>query len=215
MAKHIVWDWNGTLVDDLALTVATTNAVLRSYGGAPVTVEQFRDTFVRPVADYYRRTLRRAVTAAEFAVMDKAFHDAYNAGFRDCVLMRDAVAALRSWQRGGKTQSVLSMLGHDDLVTAARWFELDHYFTRVDGRRAAVGGGAKARMLVEHLASVGAAAADCVLVGDTVDDAMAAAAAGTHCVLFTGGLTDRARLRDTGMPVAETLNDAVRVAVDL
>jgi phosphoglycolate phosphatase-like HAD superfamily hydrolase len=215
MAKHIVWDWNGTLVDDLALTVATTNAVLQSYGGTPVTVEQFRGTYVRPVADYYRRALRRAVTAAEFARMDKAFHDAYNAGFRSCALMRDAVVALRTWQRDGRTQSVLSMLAHDDLTTAARWFELDHYFNRVDGRRTAVGGDAKARLLVEHLTSVGAAAEDCVLVGDTVDDAMAAAAAGTRCVLFTGGLTSRTRLLDTGRLVAETLSEAVRYAVDL
>jgi hypothetical protein len=45
-----------------------------------------------------------------------------------------------------------------------------------------------------------------------VDDADAAAAVGAGCVLYTGGFTDGARLRDSGVPVVTSLVDAIGVA---
>jgi phosphoglycolate phosphatase-like HAD superfamily hydrolase len=48
-----------------------------------------------------------------------------------------------------------------------------------------------------------------VLIGDSVDDAVAAAAVGARCVLYTGGLTDRDKLATVGVPVVDTLADAV------
>ena len=65
---------------------------------------------------------------------------------------------------------------------------------------------------MSHLAALGLDGADCVLVGDSVDDAEAAEAVGAGCVLYSGGFTDIDRLRATGRPVAHTLTEAVRLA---
>jgi phosphoglycolate phosphatase-like HAD superfamily hydrolase len=46
---HLVWDWNGTLLDDLALVVAATNASLATAGGRPITAEEHRRDFRRPI----------------------------------------------------------------------------------------------------------------------------------------------------------------------
>ena len=53
---------------------------------------------------------------------------------------------------------------------------------------------------------------DCVLIGDSLDDAEAAAAVGARVVLYSGGFTDEARLTATGVPVAATLTEAVEHA---
>jgi phosphoglycolate phosphatase-like HAD superfamily hydrolase len=217
---HLVWDWNGTLLDDLPLVVAATNASIAEFGVAPTTAEEHRRDFRRPIAAYYATLLGRPVDEAEYARLDKAFHTAYDAGLAGCALTGDALAALAAWTG---TQSLLSMWFHTDLVPAVSRYALDRYFVRVDGLRATVGGGTKTPYLVAHLEAVGLTGADCVLVGDSVDDAEAAEAVGARCVLYAGGFTGLERLRggrgngcpgrnrlwETGSPVPRTLLEAV------
>ncbi len=206
---HLVWDWNGTLLDDLTLVVAATNASLASVGGPVITADEHRRDFRRPISAYYAMVLGRAVDQEEFAALDKAFHVAYNEGLTACALASDALSALAGWTG---TQSLLSMWFHDELVPAVARYGLDRYFLRVDGLRALVGGGPKAPHLAAHLDAIGAAGPDCVLIGDSVDDAEAATAVGARVVLYTGGFTDRERLRATGHPVADSLAEAVLLA---
>jgi phosphoglycolate phosphatase-like HAD superfamily hydrolase len=212
--EHLVWDWNGTLLNDLELVVAATNRVFAALGGRPVTVEEHRLHFRRPVADFYAAVLGRAVDAEEFDRLDAIFHDAYRAGLTTCALADDAVAAMRAWPG---TQSLLSMWFHEDLVPAVTTFGLDGRFQRVDGVRVAVGGDRayKAGHLATHLESLGIEGRSAVLIGDSVDDADAADSVGAACVLYTGGFTHRDRLRAAGRPVADTLAEAVEIATTL
>jgi phosphoglycolate phosphatase-like HAD superfamily hydrolase len=207
---HLVWDWNGTLLDDLTLVVAATNAALVAAGGGPTTPEEHRRDFRRPIIEYYSQVLGRPVEPEEFARLDKIFHEAYADGLTACSLAADAMDALRSWTG---TQSLLSMWFHTELVPTVDRYGLTQYFARVDGNRAAVGGGHKAPHLAAHLAALGLAGTDCVLIGDSVDDADAAAEVGARCVLYAGGFTDPDRLRGRGVPVATTLADAVTLAI--
>jgi phosphoglycolate phosphatase-like HAD superfamily hydrolase len=206
---HLVWDWNGTLLDDLSLVVAATNASLATVGGPTVTVDEHRRDFRRPVVAYYAHVLGRPVDDEEFARLDQAFHEAYRARLATCELAADAVTALEAWPG---TQSLLSMWFHHELVGQLDARGLTGRFVRVDGLRARVGGDVKAGHLAAHLRALGVAGRDAVLIGDSLDDADAAAAVGARCVLYTGGFTDPERLRATGLPVAETLTEAVMLA---
>src|SRR6201999_209203 len=119
--------------------------------------------------------------------LDKTFHLAYADGLPGCGLSSGALEALASW---AGTQSLLSMWFHHDLVPTVNRYGLDAYFARVDGLRDAVGGGPKAPHLVAHLREQGLVGDDCVLIGDSVDDALAAQSVGARCVLYSGGFTD-------------------------
>jgi phosphoglycolate phosphatase-like HAD superfamily hydrolase len=208
--RHLVWDWNGTLLDDLPLVIAATNAVFASVGGPPITADHHRRHFRRPIASYYAQVLGRPVDEAEFDHLNKLFHDAYQARL-PCELTLDAVEALGAWVG---TQSLLSMWFHDELVLAVDGHGLTGRFARIDGVRRPLPGGAthKAPHLARHLAALRLTGPDVVLIGDTVDDAHAAAAAGAACVLYTGGFTDGEQLRATGAPVADSLVEAVALA---
>jgi phosphoglycolate phosphatase-like HAD superfamily hydrolase len=206
---HLVWDWNGTLLDDLALVVTATNASLASAGGLPITAEEHRRDFRRPVEAYYAGVLGRPLRPDEFGLLDRTFHDAYDAGFAEIALADGALDALQGW---GGTQSLLSMWFHEQLGPAVERLGLTGYFRRIDGLRAAVGGGHKAPHLAAHLAALGIDGAECVMIGDSVDDALAAASVGARCVLYTGGFTDAARLAEVGVPVADSLAEAVAIA---
>jgi phosphoglycolate phosphatase-like HAD superfamily hydrolase len=207
---HLIWDWNGTLLDDLDLVVSATNASLAVLGGGPITADEHRRDFRRPVEAYYAGVLARSLRPGEFAALDRAFHDAYDAGLPTVRLSVGALDAIRAWTG---TQSLLSMWFHDQLVPTVDRHALTAYFTRVDGLRAQLGGGHKAPHLAAHLTAIGISATDCVLIGDSVDDAVAAQAVGARCVLYAGGFTDRARLVEVGVPVVDSLVEAVALAL--
>ncbi|GAA1411081.1 HAD family hydrolase [Catellatospora coxensis] len=213
-AKHLVWDWNGTLVDDLHLVVSSTNAAFAA--AAPglsikVTADEHRRDFRRPISEYYGSVLGRTITEVEFADLDRVFHDAYRTGLAELALAAGAVDALRGWTG---TQSLLSMWFHEELVPTVTRYELTSHFIRVDGLRERLGGeqAHKAGHLKRHLAELCLEGADVVLIGDSIDDADAAASVGARCVLYTGGFTDPAKLRAYGVPVADSLLEAIALA---
>ncbi len=209
---HLVWDWNGTLLDDLTLVVNSSNSAFAAVGGRSVDSDEHRRVFRRPVAEFYAEILGRAVDAEEFGRLDRIFHDAYRLGLTTTSLAADAKDAIRSWPG---SQSLLSMWFHDELVPALDTYGLTGLFTRVDGLRTEIGGDLKAGHLARHLDELGVAGDEAVLIGDSLDDASAAASVGAACVLYTGGFTEPARLRASGVPVADNLVDAVALAREL
>jgi phosphoglycolate phosphatase-like HAD superfamily hydrolase len=82
------------------------------------------------------------------------------------------------------------MWSHAELVPELDRRGLTGWLARIDGREGYALGDFKAAYLTRHLAALGLDGADCVLVGDSVDDADAAAAVGAGCVLYSGGFTD-------------------------
>jgi phosphoglycolate phosphatase-like HAD superfamily hydrolase len=174
-----------------------------------VTADEHRLTFRRPIVDYYGEVLGRVVDEQEFARLDKVFHDAYRMGLVNVGLAADAETAMRAWPG---TQSLLSMWFHEELLPVVEGFGLTTLLNRVDGLRSTIGGDRKAEHLASHLAALDLPGERVVLIGDSVDDADAAASVGAACVLYTGGFTDAERLRATGAPVAESLTQAVQFA---
>lgn len=209
---HLVWDWNGTLLDDLHLVVSATNVAFESVGRQAVDADEHRARYRRPVAEFYAEMLGRAIDEQEFGRLDRLFHDAYRLGLTSVTLADDAMTAIKSWPG---SQSLLSMWFHSELVPAVETYGLAGLFTRVDGLRTEVGGHLKAAHLATHLAELGVAGRHAVLVGDSLDDAAAADSVGAAAVLYTGGFTHPDKLRASGRPVADTLLEAVEIAKSL
>lgn len=55
MIRNIIFDWSGTLVDDLPAVLGATNHVLRKAGLAEMTLERFRAEFSLPFKKFYDR----------------------------------------------------------------------------------------------------------------------------------------------------------------
>lgn len=108
------------------------------------------------------------------------------------------------------------MYEHHKLLPVVDGFGLTGHFLRVDGRSGPAGG-QKAEHLARHLAALGEQVdpARTVLIGDAADDALAALSAGAHAVLYTGGSHTRAKLEPVGVPVVDSLAEAVELAASL
>lgn len=216
-ATHIVWDWNGTLLHDIHAVISATNASFAELGFAPITLETYRDLYVVPVPKFYERLMGRLPTDEEWVVMDEAFHRYYWAAADGAGLAEGARELLRDWQQDGYTQSLLSLAPHEKLVPLVQAHGIERHFLRVDGRTGP-SHTSKAGHLVRHLEALdreGVSATRTVLIGDAVDDALAAAHVGARAVLYTGGSHSRASLESAGVPVVDTLADAVSTAREL
>jgi phosphoglycolate phosphatase-like HAD superfamily hydrolase len=209
--RHLVWDWNGTLIDDHSAVVAAINDALAGLRLRPIDSEAFRTYFTRPVQRFYEQVAGRPIEPGEWEALDSAYHDSYGARVEGLKLAADARAALEAAEAAGLTQSLLSMWRHQDLVPLVERLGIARFFVRVDGLRVP-GGGGKTEHLVEHLAALGVEASAALLVGDTLDDLAAARAVGAGCVLYDGGSHHRDALEATGVPVVDTLTAAVEAA---
>ncbi|MFF8971645.1 HAD family hydrolase [Streptomyces sp. NPDC014995] len=211
-SAHIVWDWNGTLFHDNDAIIGATNAAFVELGLEPITLERYRALYCVPVPKFYERLMGRLPTDAEWEVMDDVFHRYYAEHRVRCALTDGAAELLGQWRSAGRSQSLLSMYVHEELVPLVRGFGIEPHFLRVDGRTGP-SGGSKAEHMVRHLQALAAVDPQrTVVIGDAADDAVAALHVGARAVLYTGGSHGRASLEEVGVPVVDTLEEAVEVA---
>ncbi|WP_151484334.1 HAD family hydrolase [Streptomyces albicerus] len=211
-ATHIVWDWNGTLFHDNAAIIGATNAAFAELGMEPITLERYRELYCVPVPKFYERLIGRLPTDAEWEIMDETFHRYYVEHRVGCGLTDGVPGLLAEWVSAGRSQSLLSMYGHDELVPLVRGFGIEPHFVRVDGRTGP-SGGSKAEHMVRHVGALsGVEPSRTVVIGDAADDAVAALHVGARAVLYTGGSHSRASLEEVGVPVVDSLEEAVAEA---
>lgn len=209
---HLVWDWNGTLLDDIHAVLGASNAAFAEVELGPLTLEQYREMYCVPIPRFYERLMGRLPTPAEWERMDGLFHRHYTEQRAACGLTEGAEELLVRWQLGGRSQSLLSMYGHEHLVPVVRGYGIERHFVRVDGRTGP-SGGSKAQHMERHFEVLGDIAPEsAVVIGDAVDDAVAAAHVGARAVLYTGGSHSRSSLEAAGVPVVDTLAEAVALA---
>lgn len=212
---HLVFDWNGTILDDAHVVIQALNHVLEGFGLPRTDAATYQRLYTRPVRRFYEQLFGREIDDREWGHVDELFHAGYQQALGDARLASDALEALARVEGGGHTQSLLSMYPHEGLVPLVDRFGIAERFARIDGLRGS-GGGLKAPRLTAHLASLShlrdADPERIVVIGDALDDAAAAAHVGARCVLYDGGSHPRAVLEATGMPVVSTLTEALSFA---
>ncbi|GAB3447632.1 HAD hydrolase-like protein [Streptomonospora sediminis] len=207
--KHIVWDWNGTLLDDNHANMAALNRVCAEFGHEPVDLGFWRSFFRRPLQGCYEDLFGRTLQDHEWVRLNQVYDDSYRGELPSCGLADGVPDILLDWNSYGGSQSLLSMASHEAVVQLVAERALDGHFVRVDGRRFDTADGSKAHHLAHHLAELDVDPATVVLIGDIDDDGRAATEAGAHAVLVAAGMMSRERLAATGHPVVDTPRDAV------
>lgn len=208
---HLVWDWNGTLLDDLPIVVEAVNRSIGVFGEGPIDSDGYRDHYTRPVRAFYDSLFGRKVSDDEWLRLNAAFHDAYFELAETVDLAPDAREAMELLERRGWSQSLLSMSPQDWLDRIVTRLGLTERFVRVDGLTE-VTGGLKDVHLEAHLKALKVGGSVAVVVGDTPDDVAAARHVGARPVLFHGGSHHLLLLESQDVPIAETLVEAVEIA---
>ena len=200
--EHVIWDWNGTLLDDVELVVDIMNGLLAPRRLPVLDVARYREIFRFPVRDYYER-LGFAFEREPFEDLAVEFIEQYMQRWPEAELRPGSQEALVALADSGVTQSVLSAAEAELLAAAAGHFAVDAHMTHlvgIDDHHAVT----KVEHGRVHVAELRASRV--LLVGDTEHDVEVAGELVLDCVLLTGGHMSEQRLAATGAPVVPTLD---------
>jgi phosphoglycolate phosphatase-like HAD superfamily hydrolase len=207
IVKHVVWDWNGTLIADFEATVESVNEVMVAFGCPRISAGDYSRHYQRPVRGFYEQIMDRRVDDGTWGEIDALFHREYHRRVPEISLAADATDALARVASAGRTQSLLSMWFHDRLVHEVDRRGIARWFSRVEGNHAEVGE-PKTLALTRHLAALRLDGDEVLVVGDAIDDVEAASAVGARAVLVATTHHPE-RLARAGVPVVERLVDAL------
>ena len=204
---HVVWDFNGTLFDDVQLGIDSVNRMLAPRG-LPILpdADTYREKFGFPVDEYYRRLGFDFEREDYDTVLAPEWFANYMSGESSCPMTEGAEQTIAALRELGVIQLVLS---------ASEKSLLDSQLTRLgvlDCFEEILGLDNIHARSKAHLASAWRAAhphAKVLFVGDTEHDADVAAVMGADCLLYTGGHQPRAVLAARGVPLIDHISQVL------
>jgi phosphoglycolate phosphatase len=203
--QHIIWDWNGTLMDDAWLCSQIMNGMLSRCGLDVFTPEHYAEIFDFPVSDYYQRA-GWDFSVIPFETLSDEFVAEYTKRLAECPLRRGTEEALSRAAQAGLTQSVLSAAKQSLVDKLVAHYGLAAHFESVHGIEDHHAAG-KVDLARRWLDESGRDPSKMLLVGDTVHDFEVAQELGVDCVLVFSGHMSVSRLRATGAPVVAGLGE--------
>ena len=199
----VIWDFNGTLIDDVDPVVRSVNVQLAKRGLPLLTIERYREVFGFPVADYYW-VIGFDPEVESMSELSAEFHDAYAPGLMECPLHDGVADALVAFRNAGLRQFVLSAMEEALLRSAVDRLGIAGFFDAVYGL-AHLEADSKISRGRELLADHDVGPESALLIGDTDHDAEVADALGVSVVLIAQGHQAAARLEATGRGVLDGL----------
>jgi phosphoglycolate phosphatase len=206
--KHIIWDWNGTLLNDTWLCVEVLNGLLARWERMPISEDRYRQNFGFPVIHFYDY-LGFETDGESFQRLSRDFIDDYESRWlAECSLHSDTPDILTQLTVLGLTHSVLSAAKQEALEVGINHFGIRDHFIGLMGTDNIYAEGKieQGRKWIEELHW---APEEVVLIGDTLHDFEVAQAIGSACILVTHGHHSPGRLAGTGAPVVDSLAELV------
>lgn len=207
--KHIIWDWNGTLLNDTWLCVEVLNQLLQRRSRDPICSEHYRQNFGFPVIHFYEH-LGFDLTVDSFERVSREFIDDYEARWlEECALHPETTAILDQLSTLGLSHSVLSAAKQEALEIGIQHFGIRQHFSGLMGADNIRAEG-KIEQGHRWMEQLGWHPEEVVLVGDTLHDHEVAQAIGTDCILMAHGHHTPQRLAATGAPVMHSLAELLQ-----
>lgn len=200
----IIWDWNGTLLDDVDMCIGCMNQLLDTRNISLLTKEKYQEVFDFPVQDYYLK-IGIDFEKDPFDIIGHDFMDLYFEELPDCKMHSDAVKVLEYFHKLGKRQYILSAMEHHALVQAMKDYKISHYFEAVYGIDNHLAAGKIDRgiqMMIEHQII----SEESIMFGDTLHDKDVADKLLIDIILISNGHQNFSRLIKSQKVVLTDLN---------
>jgi phosphoglycolate phosphatase len=202
---HILWDWNGTLIDDAWLCVDIMDKLLQRYDKPGLTLERYQRIFDFPVRDYYQR-LGFDFAVTPFEQVGTEFMEEYYDRWRSCSLQKDVTTILHRLAARGLPQAVLTAAPSRLVEEGAAHFSLSSFFQTINGLDHHYADG-KLAVARTWLARANVQPQSVLLIGDTTHDFEVAHDLGMACLLIGSGHHHADRLRTCGVPVLSSFSE--------
>jgi len=207
--KHIMWDWNGTLLNDAWMSVMVINKTLAKRKMPTIDQAHYQQIFGFPVIDYYRR-LGFDFVDESFEVVGTEFIDGYEKHKFDVSLHEGVEEVLIKLSSLRVSHSILSAYKQNTLDELVAHFGLTHRFLKIVGLNNHYAH-SKVDNAIKWMSELEYKPSEVLFVGDTEHDFEVAEAIGVDCVLIPGGHQNRAVLESTGAIVVDGIKNILKM----
>jgi len=205
--NHLIWDWNGTLFDDVKLCSDIMNMLLTQESLPNISVQKYKSIFTFPVIDYYKLAGHK-FEKKSFEVLGKQFIDEYELRKNNCLLFPGVIDILTELRSKNINQYLLSAYEQNSLNKILEYFGIKNFFNQIVGLDNIYAGGKShlAHNLASKIRSNGSAG-KILLIGDTIHDYEVAKEINSECILISHGHQDEERLLKLNVPVVKDFNE--------
>lgn len=203
--KHIIWDWNGTLLDDVEVVINVMNSLLEKRKMAVIDKEIYLQIFNFPVINYYTK-LGFDFSLEPFEKIANEYVELYRDAHLTCNLQQDAEKILKLVSDSGITQSILSASQQTYLDESISFYKISDFFVKLIGLNDhyAVSKVESGKRLLQDLSL---SPKEVLLIGDTGHDYEVSKAIGCDCILVACGHQHLDKLKNYDVPVYNSLSD--------
>ena len=206
----IIWDFNGTIADDVALSIDAINSVLAKRSLSQIKNKQaYQKVFGFPVREYYAR-LGFDFHMEPYEIPAKEWVDAYAAGMETITAVSGVQQVLEACRNAGMMQIILSACETNMLYDILGHLKFEHYFMKIL-TAADIYGIGKISVAKKFAAETDMDLSTALLIGDTDHDAQAAKELGCNCVLYSGGHMAKEKLLRCGFPVMDQMSEVLHM----
>lgn len=198
----IVWDFNGTILDDVDLCIDIENKMMRDHGYGQVTRDRYLEIFRFPVSDYY---LDLGVDFNDYSYEQISidFHKDYRARRQEAKIMDDFHDTIRKAKRLGYGNVILSASREDILIEQCEELGIREEFDELLGINDLYASSKVGR----GLAFKAAHPDKMVMLGDSVHDFEVAKELGIDCWLIARGHQSKRKLLEVTDQVVDSLSE--------
>jgi len=205
--KNIIWDWNGTLLNDAFACIYAMNVILREHDLPQMDEQKYMEVFGFPVKDYYE------VLGFDFAKViwedvAQSFIDIYRDKTMEAELHINTIETFEKLSEYDIDMHILSACETSMLNKLVKKHKLNDFLNSVTGLDN-IYAHSKVDVGIEMLKSLNCDLKGCLMVGDTIHDVEVSEALGIDCILIAGGYQSKDRLLNTGKPVLENIAEVL------
>ena len=208
--EYIIWDWNGTLLNDVDVNFEILNILLKKrnlpeFGGK----EKYLDMFGFPIIDFYEKAGFDLV-GERLEDIAREYSHLYDELFPTVELYEKAEEVLRFFFNAGVNQVIVSASQQRLLTHQVTLHGIDHYFDDILGMRDIYGKG-KVSIARYWMAQKGLMGRQVLFIGDTLHDKEVADSIGCDCILVADGHNSKERLVSSGATVVDSIEEIIQL----
>lgn len=205
----IIWDWNGTLIDDAWLAIEVINDMLSKRKMKSIDIDYYRQIFDFPVKNYYAK-IGFNFSKESFEIVGNEFIKQYDLRHFECKLRTNAVECINKLNKAGINQFVLSARNQKQLNKEMEYFNIHNQFKTFLGLPDNYAH-SKMELGQQLIKNENIMNESTVMIGDTTHDYEVARELGIDCILVEGGHHSEKRLKECGVKVLKDLEDLVMI----
>lgn len=210
--KYIIWDWNGTILDDLQLNLEVENTLLQRRGRRLIKdIAEYQEKFQFPIIKFYE-SLDFDLKNEKFEDIAKEYVFEFDERFYELEIFPDAESTIREFKFKGIEQIVLSQTEQRWLEKQVNFHGVDYLFTELLGARDIYVKG-KVGIALEWITKNDIDTVQVLMVGDTLHDFEVAQNIGCDCILIARGHYSKERLLSAGVPVLDSIEELRRMVI--